>query len=563
MGLGIITIGNESHLLQAECTETCCRVRLKENLIIPPQHEVRLVGMLDRPQVNSLPVKQVLLQPTASLVEETGLFMGNSLVDTSGPLVPVTLLNLDGEPKSLPRGFTVGLMEQVEGVEKGETTPPQTLEAGSEKSQIEHLLLLLDNVSDRLDGGQRERILDLVLRYQHIFSTPDAELGHTTLVDHTIDTGDSRPIKQCPRRMPPLQRELADREVDKMLEKGFIEPSDSPWASPIVLVTKKDGSTRFCKDYRRLNDVTRKDAYPLPNINETLETLYGAECFNTLDLASGYWQVPVAPADRAKTAFTTRKGLFEWKVMPFGLSNAPATFSPLMELALRGLHWERCLVYLDDIVVFGRNFEQALENLELVLDRLASAGLKLKPKKCALFQHSVKFLGHVVAKEGVSCDPEKVSCVKNWKVPECVTEVRSFLGFASYYRRFIPEFATIAAPLTKLTQKRTRFYWDEQCQGAFECLRDKLIEAPVLAYPRPEGKLILDTDASAVAISGCLSQVQDGEERVLAYYSQTLSAAQRRYCTTKRELLAVVKAVKHFCMYLWGQRACWPNGSPF
>ena len=198
MGLGILTIGNESHLLQAERTETCCRVRLKENLIIPPQHEVRLVGMLDRPQVNSLPVKQGLLQPTASLVEETGLFMGNSLVDTSGPLVPVTLLNLDEEPKSLPRGFTVGLMEQVEGVKKGETTPPQTLEAGSEKSQIEHLLPLLDNVSDRLDGGQRERILDLVLHYQHIFATPDGELGHTTLVDHTIDTGDSRPIKVAP-----------------------------------------------------------------------------------------------------------------------------------------------------------------------------------------------------------------------------------------------------------------------------------------------------------------------------------------------------------------------------
>ena len=182
--------------------------------------------------------------------------------------------------------------------------------------------------------------------------------------------------------------------------KAFIKNSDSPWASPIVLVTKKDGSTRFCIDYRRLNNVTRKDAYPLPNNNETLETLSVAEWFNTLDLASGYWQVPVAPADRAKTAFTTRKGLFEWKVMPFGLSNAPATFSRLMELALRGLHWERCLIYLDDIVVFWRNFEQ-------VFDRLASAGLKLKPKKCALFQHSFKFLGHVVAKERVSCDPRR------------------------------------------------------------------------------------------------------------------------------------------------------------
>ena len=189
----------------------------------------------------------------------------------------------------------------------------------------------------------------------------------------------------------------------------------------------------------------------------------------------------------------------------------------------------------------------------MVFDRLQSAGLKLKPKKCALFQRSVKFLGHVVSQEGVSCDPDKVSCVKEWKVPECVTEVRSFLGFASYYRRFIPEFAAIATPLTQLTRKHSRFKWDSKCQEAFELLIDKLATAPVLGYPRPESRLILDTDASAVAISGCLSQEQDGEERVLAYYSQTLSAAQRRYCTTKGELLAVVRAVKHFRMYLWGR----------
>ena len=226
----------------------------------------------------------------------------------------------------------------------------------------------------------------------------------------------------------------------------------------------------------------------MPTLCLTLETLLGVEWFNTLELAWQlvYWQVPVPPADRAKTAFTTRKGLFEWKMMPFGLSIAPATFSRLMELALRGLHWESYLVYLFDIVVFSHNFEEALENLELVFDRLASAGLKLKPKKCALFQHSVKFLGYVVAKEGVSCDPEKVSCVKNCKVPECVTEVRSLLGFVSYYRRFIPEFATITAQLKKLTQQHTQLFWNKRCHDAFECLRDKLIEAPVLAYPRPE-----------------------------------------------------------------------------
>ena len=273
-------------------------------------------------------------------------------------------------------------------------------------------------------------------------------------------------------------------------------------------------------------------------------SLAGAEWFSTLDLASGYWQVPVADCDRAKTAFATRKGLFQWKVMPFGLANAPATFSRLMEMVLRGLNWERCLVYLDDIIVFGTSFDQALTNLVSVLEQLRKAGLGLKLLKCSLFQSSVKFLGHVVSKEGVACDPDKISCVRDWETPKCVTEVRSFLGFASYYRRFIPNFATIAAPLTKLTEKYSRFSWSEACVEAFDTLKKKLINAPVLAYPQHEGLLILDTDASSVSISGCLSQVQNGEERILAYGSKSLSSAQQKYCTTKRELLAVVQFVQ-------------------
>ena len=180
--------------------------------------------------------------------------------------------------------------------------------------------------------------------------------------------------------------------------------------------------------------------------------------------------------------------------------------------------------------------------------------MRLKPSKCSLFQNSVKFLGHVVSKDGVACDPEKIDCVRDWETPKCVTEVRSFVGFASYYRRFIPHFAHIAAPLVRLTEKNTKFYWDNTCVEAFNTLKEKLIEAPVLAHPQPEGLLILDTDASNVSISGCLSQVQDGVERVLAYGSKALSSAQRRYCTTKRELLAVVKFIKHYRMYLWGRR---------
>ena len=228
----------------------------------------------------------------------------------------------------------------------------------------------------------------------------------TTHVQHTIDTGDNHPIKQPPRRLPVAQREIADKEVDKMLLKGFIEPSDSQWASPIVLVAKKDGSTRFCIDYstrfcidyRPVNDVTWKDSFPLLRIDETIESLAGAEWFSTLDLMSGYWQVSIAHGDHEKTAFITRKGLFQWKVMPIGLAYAPATFSHLMEMALQGINWERCLVYLDDIIVFVRSFDQALINLIQVFECLRQAGLRLKPSKCSCSRIMSNFWGMLFRK---------------------------------------------------------------------------------------------------------------------------------------------------------------------
>ena len=465
MRLGILGIGNEKLLLQTERTASCCRVRLAGPVEVPPGHEVRFPGIIDKPCEGCVVTPQGLVQPVTSLVEDTGLLMGTSLVDTTKTLVPITLMNIGEKTKRLPQGLTVGMMEPVEescvGGESGTCPEADVIEPSAEST--EHLSEMLRCMGNGLDVEQIKRVKNTVFLYRDVFASPSGELGHTAIVQHTIDTGGSHPIKQSPRRLPQVQRDIADKEVEKMLEKGFIEPSDSPWASPIVLVTKKDGSTRFCIDYRRLNDVTRKDSFPLPRIDETIESLTGAQWFSTLDLASGYWQVSVSANDRAKTAFATRKGLFQWKVMPFGLANAPATFSRLMEMVLRGLNWERCLVYLDDIIVFGKSFDEALKNLTLVFERLRQAGLRLKPSKCSLFQSSVKFLGHMVSSEGVSCDPDKISCVRDWETPRCVTEVRSFVGFASYYRRFIPDFAKIASPLTKLTEKNSRFNWTEEC----------------------------------------------------------------------------------------------------
>ena len=318
-----------------------------------------------------------------------------------------------------------------------------------------------------------------------------------------------------------------------MLTGGQIEQSDSPWSAPVVLVTKKDGGTRFSVDYLRLNLVTVKDAYPLPRIDDTLDMLAGKQWFSTLDLASGYWQVSLSPDARCKTAFVTHSGLFQFRVMPFRLCNAPATFERLMDRVLQGLRWSRCLVYLDDIISFGTTFDDALDNLTLIFERLRSYGLQLKSSKCHLFQTSVPFLGHVVGRQGLEYDPRKIEDVKSWPIPDCLKSVRQFLGFVGY-------FADHAEPLVALTGKDVPFIWRPACAAAFTDLRDTLVRAPILAFPTEHGDYILDTDASNFGLGGVLSQIQDEVECVIVYCSRAMHPSQRKYCTTKREMLAAV-----------------------
>ncbi|GFY31200.1 retrovirus-related Pol polyprotein from transposon 17.6 [Trichonephila clavipes] len=326
-----------------------------------------------------------------------------------------------------------------------------------------------------------------------------------------------------------------------MKNNDVIEPSSSPCASPIVLVRKKDGSTRFCVDYRRLNDVTKKDSYPLPSIDDTLDTLAGNTWFSTLDLKSGYWQVELHPDDKEKTAtaFTTGQGLWQFKVMPFGLCNTPATFERLMKTVLGGLSYEACLVYLDDIIIVGRSFEEHLKNIRRVLQKLKEANLKLSPSKCHLFRREVTYLGHIISAEGVRTDPEKILAVKDWNCLTDVHQLRCFLGLCTYYRKFVKNFSTIARPLHKLTEAKQKFIWTVDCNNAFNKLKDALTSAPVLAYPEIGKQFILDTDASHESIGVVLSQEIDGQERVIAYFSKCLSKPERNYCVTRKELLAI------------------------
>ncbi len=303
-----------------------------------------------------------------------------------------------------------------------------------------------------------------------------------------------------------------------MLKQGVIRPSNSPWASPIVIVKKKDGTDRFCIDFRKLNQITRKDAFPLPNITEILDQLGKAQIFSSLDLASGYWQIPMLDRDKEKTAFTTFMGLFEWTVMPFGLTNAPATFQRAMQFVLTGLQGKSCLVYIDDILIYSPSFEQHCKDLTEVFECLKTHNLKLKPKKCFFGRKELAYLGHIISKNGVKPDPAKVEAVENLSTPTSLKELQSFLGLVSYYRKFIMDFATVAEPLYQLHRKGTHYYWSEETEEAFQHLKSLLVEAPVLVFPDFSKSFIITSDASGVGLGAVLSQIgADALEHPVAF----------------------------------------------
>ena len=416
-----------------------------------------------------------------------------------------------------------------------------------------HLDDLYQRTTSCLEEAQKAEVTALLAEFADVFARSADDLGRKSIVKHEIRTSESKPIRQNPRRLPSSQRAVAEADIQNMLKRGVIEPTSSPWASPIVLIRKKDGTTRFCVDYRKLNSATVKDSYPLPRIDDSIDALSGSCWFSTLDLASGYWQVGVEERDRPKTAFSTGSGLYQFTVMPFGLCNAPATFERLMERVLSGLPWEVCLLYLDDIIVHAKTFKAELEQLRSVFGRLREAGLKLSPKKCHLFKKPVVFLGHVVSEEGVSTDPEKIKAVCEWPTPTSASTLHSFLGLCSYYCRFVRGFANIAAPLHRLTEKDKAFVWTHECDVEFHRLKQVMSQAPVLAYPTLEGAFVLDTDASNTGIGAVLSQTQGREERVIAYFSRSLAKSERQYCVTRNELLALVTAVRHFHHYVYGR----------
>ena len=388
--------------------------------------------------------------------------------------------------------------------------------------------------------------------FPRVFASDGQPNGCTDAVTLSIDTGSHPPIRQRPYRLPLTKRRVVDAEIDTMLSEGVIEPSSSAWASPITLQPKKDGSTRFCIDYRKLNAITKKDAHPLTNIQDVFDTLAGATVFSTLDLKSGYWQVTVDKNSIEKTAFICHRGLFQFKRMPFGLSNAPGVFQRLMNRVLAPYIGHFVMVYLDDIAIFSRSPQEHEGHVRLVLQALEDYGLKAKASKCHFNIDELKLLGHVVTANGIRTDPDKVAAIRDMAAPTDVRGIRSFLGMTGYYRQFIPAYARVAKPLTELTKKGARFYWEAEHQEAWEQLRDCLISARIMAYPQVGRPYKLYTDACDYAVGAILVQEDDnGVERPVQYVSKQLSGPQLRWATIEKEAFAVVHALKKLRPYLY------------
>ena len=539
---------------------TSAKVYLTSSVYIRPQ--CKRVAVISTQSVH--PSFSGIVEPN-SVFEDKGLLALPSLFSpTQQSQMLLAVVNMSDHPVKLSSGLEVGIIQSTDSVTK---IPPLKLEqichAVQPIEQVDmlpshsvHLPFYLNLNDTDLNPAQVLMVKCLLDEFKDIFSLGPFDIGCTPLLQHTIDTTQDKPILVRPRRLPIHVQAEVQVIIDDMLKFGIIQPSQSPWCAPVVVVAKKDGSKRLCVDFRKLNSITIRDSYPLPRIEDVLNVLAGCRYFSALDMKAGYHQVEVAPADRAKTAFSIGTGLYEWLRLPFGLVNAPASFSRLMCILLAGLSFEEVVSYLDDILIYSRTFEEHLQALRRVFERFRAANLKLSPEKCTWFQKQTAFLGFLVSKEGVATHPEKIEKVKAFPTPTNTKTVRTFLGLASYYRKYVHQFAKIAHPLTQLLRKenlaKKQFSWTGECETAFQTLKSKLISAPILALPRFGEPFQLSTDASNFAVGCVLEQVQDGELRVIAYASQVLPPNKRKWSAFQREAYALLWASRKFRPYILG-----------
>uniref|UniRef100_A0A8C5GH97 Gypsy retrotransposon integrase-like protein 1 n=1 Tax=Gouania willdenowi TaxID=441366 RepID=A0A8C5GH97_GOUWI len=562
------------------------RVRGRRPVCIPAG-TVKIVPTIC-PQGRFGPLESGLFEPLTSMRSiPAGVVIASAMVAVHQGTAYIPVLNVGTTDAALHPRIPIGMLSPAdivslpEGVTEIVGSPNEQVRAtissqiGTESTQPSPLDGLDLSV---LPPNEQDKVRSLLRQYSSVFSTSEGDLGCTNLITHEIPLLDNAPVRQRFRRIPPSEYEAVKAHIRQLLDSQVIRESSSPYASPIVIVKKKDGTIRLCVDYRQLNSKTRRDAFPLPRIEESLDALSGAKWFSTIDLASGYNQVPVAEHDKMKTAFCTPFGLFKFNRMPFGLCNAPSTFQRLMERMFGSQHCQSLLLYLDDVVVYSTSIDDHLQRLGAVLSRLQREGLKVKLSKCDFFKKEVKYLGHVISADGVSTDPDKITAVAGWPRPTTTTELRSFLGFASYYRRFVNGFAKMAGPLHQLIAEMQRVQgrskqqllaasWTGECEKSFNDLKATLVSAPVLAYANFSLPFILEIDASFDGLGAVLSQEHEGKVRPIAYASRGLRPTERNmsnYSSMKLEFLALKWAMtEKFRDYLLGQKCTvWTDNNP-
>ena len=551
--LGCMRIENKRYVNLEEDIHVSSVARIKYNTVLKP-HSATICYAKVRPNPD-LPVRvdyQISAVEKGFTCREPGL----EVVDSVSRLgkdrsIPILVTNSTGKFIRIRRHGPIAKVEQLTGQGLAEVNSVIKGQKFDSTMDLKDL-----HVADKY----RDNIEPLILRNSDLFASKDTELGHTDTVRMKIDTGSADPIKLRPYRTPLNNRKIIDETIDEMLDAKVIRRSRSPWSFPVVIVDKKDGSKRFCVDFRKLNQVTKKNSYPLPVIDDILALLGKAKYFTSLDLKSGYWQVLMNESDKEKTAFACHRGLFEFNVMPFGLSNAPAVFQELMSVVLQGLG-DFAIAYLDDILVFSPTLEDHLQHLDTIFDRLRKHDLKLKLKKCNFLESETNYLGFIIGKDGIKPDPKKVEAIGSLPIPTCVREVRSFIGMSSYYRRFIPNFSEIAEPIIALTKKHAHYKWSAKHDEAFQYLKDSLSVVPLLAYPDTNKPYTLYTDASGTCIGACLTQSCDmaddeipnvSNEKPIYYLSHKLSKTQCKWSTVEKEAYAIHFALQKLDHYLHG-----------
>lgn len=452
-------------------------------------------------------------------------------------------------PKDIPKfSLKVNNFETISPI-------PVKIHKSLEESDIQQLIR-----TDHLSNFEKSKLFDVILEHQDTLLKTGEKLTATTAVKHNIVTKDSQPIYTKTYRYPQHYKKDVDEQIQEMLECGIIRNSLSPYSSPVWVVPKKSDASgkkkvRVVIDYRKLNDKTVDDKYPIPQIEEILDSLGKSVYFTTLDLKSGFHQIEMNKKDIEKTAFSTGQGHYEFTRMPFGLKNAPATFQRAMNSILADYIGIICFVYLDDIIIIGYNLENHLENVSKVLKRLADFNLKIQLDKCEFLRTETEFLGHVITPNGIKANPDKIQKILEWQLPTTSKQIKQFLGLTGYYRRFIKDYSKITKPFTKYLKKDVDINInDKDYKESFEKLKTIISSDQVLAYPDYNLPFILTTDASNYALGAVLSQKQDGTERPIAFASRTLNNTELNYCTTEKEALAIMWAINKFKQYLGGNK---------